>query len=57
MNGKMPLKFGTVEIAAAEIIGDAMFLRLEILEGVVNKEELRMLIQFLQAKQDLLYPL
>lgn len=52
MNGNTPLRFGTVEVAIARINADAKLLQLHLLDGVLNKDELRMLIQFLQAKQD-----
>ena len=52
MNSDTPLRFGTVEVAAASIGADAQVLRLELLNGTLNKMELAMLIEFLQAKQD-----
>jgi hypothetical protein len=51
MKGNTPLKFGTVEVAAAYVT-DAKLLRLKLLDGLLNRVELGMLIQFLQAKQD-----
>ena len=52
MSGDTPLKFGTNVVAAASIISDAKLLRLHILEGTLNADELEMLIKFLQAKRD-----
>jgi hypothetical protein len=51
MKGDTPLKFGTVEVAAAYVT-DGKFLRLKLLDGLLNRVELGMLIRFLQAKQD-----
>ena len=50
MKGDTPLKFGTVEVAAAYVT-DGKFLRLKLLDGLLNRVELGMLIQFMQAKQ------
>ena len=47
-----PLRFGTNVVAAASIIADEKLLRLHILDGALNGDELRMLIKFLQAKRD-----
>lgn len=52
MNGDTPLTFGTVEVAAAYVSADARALRLELLDGALNKHELGMLIHFLKAKQE-----
>ena len=52
MPGDTPLKFGTNVVAAASIISDAKLLRLHILDGALNRDELGMLIKFLQAKRD-----
>ena len=52
MPGDTPLKFGTNVVATASIIADAKRLRLHILDGTLNKDELEMLIKFLQAKRD-----
>lgn len=56
MNGDLPLKFGTLEIAMADVIADAKLLHVKFGDGVLNKHELGMLIQFLQAKRDALDP-
>ena len=56
MNGEQPLKFGTLEVAMADVIADSRLLQLKVGEGVLNKHELGMLIQFLQAKRDALDP-
>ena len=48
------LKFGTVQVAKADVIADQSQLQLSLLDGVLNKHELGMLIKFLQAKQDAL---
>ena len=52
MTADTPLKFGTVAVATADIIADSKLLQLSLLDGVLNKDELGMLIRFLQAKQD-----
>jgi hypothetical protein len=49
MKGATPLKFGTLEVAAAYVT-DGKFLRLKLLDGLLNRVVLGMLIQFLQAK-------
>lgn len=54
MTDQTPLKFGSVQIAKADVEGDGTQLHLNLLEGVVNKHELGMLIKFLQAKQETL---
>lgn len=56
MNGDLPLKFGTLEVAVAEVAADAKKLELKVRGGMLNKHELGMLIQFLQAKRDALDP-
>lgn len=52
MSGDTPLKFGTVEVATARITADGTLLQLNLLDGLLNTEELGMLIEFLSAKQD-----
>lgn len=52
MTADTPLKFGTAAVATADIIADSKLLQLSVLDGVLNKDELGMLIGFLQAKQD-----
>ena len=47
-----PLRFGTAEVAGARVVGEGRLLELEIRCGALNKEELGMLIAFLQAKRD-----
>ena len=56
MNGELPLKFGTLEVAVADVVEDSRLLQLKVGDGVLNKHELGMLIQFLQAKRDALDP-
>jgi len=46
----MLLKFGTVQVAKADVADDRKQLRLNLLDGVLNKHELGMLIEFLRAK-------
>ena len=48
------LKFGTVQVAKADVAADQKQLQLNLLDGVLNKHELGMLIQFLQAKPEAL---
>ena len=48
------LKFGTVQVAKADATDDQRQLRLNLLDGELNKHELGMLIEFLQAKQEAL---
>jgi hypothetical protein len=52
MKDRTPLKFGTVEVATAYVGADEKCLRLHLLEGRLDKDELEMLIRFLQAKRD-----
>ena len=56
MNGELPLKFGTLEVAVADVTADSRLLQLKVGDGVLNKHELGMLILFLQAKRDALDP-
>ena len=56
MNDDLPLKFGTLAVAMADVIADSRLLQIKVGEGVLNKHELGMLIQFLQAKRDALDP-
>ena len=56
MKGDPPLKFGTLEVAVADVIADPRLLQLKVSDGTLNKHELGMLIQFLQAKRDALDP-
>ena len=48
----MPLRFGTVAVAAARVIADQKALQLHILDGLLDTHELEMLIRFLQAKKE-----
>jgi hypothetical protein len=48
------MKFGTVQVAKADVTDDRKQLHLNLLDGVLNKHELGMLIEFLQAKQEAL---
>jgi len=56
MTDKSLLKFGTVQVAKADVADDRKQLRLNLLDGVLNKHELGMLIEFLRAKQETLDP-
>ena len=46
------MKFGTVEVATAEIVANATLLQLHLQDGVMNKHEVGMLIRMLQEKQE-----
>jgi len=48
------LKFGTVQVVKADVADDRKQLRLNLLDGVLNKHELGMLIKFLREKQEIL---
>ena len=48
------LKFGTVQVVKADVADDRKQLRLNLLDGVLNKPELGMLIKFLREKQEIL---
>jgi hypothetical protein len=48
------MKFGTVQVAKADVADDQKQLQLNLLQGVLNKHELGMLIEFLQTKQEAL---
>jgi hypothetical protein len=50
MTDETLLKFGTVQAAKADVADDCKQLRLNLLDGVLNKHELGMLIEFLRAK-------
>jgi hypothetical protein len=54
MTDQALLKFGTVQVAKADVADDQKQLQLNLLDGVLNKHELGMLIEFLQAKQEAL---
>jgi hypothetical protein len=56
MTDEALLKFGTVQVAKADVAGDRKQLQLNLLDGVLNKHELGMLIEFLRAKQEILDP-
>ena len=46
-----PMQFGTVQVAKADVADDRKQLHLSTLDGVLNKHELGMLIEFLRVKQ------
>lgn len=52
MSPGTPLMFGTVEVAVARVSKDGKSLQLNLREGQLNRDELDMLIKFLQAKHD-----
>ena len=54
MTDEALLKFGTVQVVKADVADDRKQLRLNLLDGVLNKHELGMLIKFLQEKQEIL---
>ena len=54
MTNEALLKFGTVQVVKADVADDRKQLRLNLLDGVLNKHELGMLIKFLREKQEIL---
>ena len=54
MTDEALLKFGTVQVVKADVAVDRKQLRLNLLDGELNKHELGMLIKFLQEKQEIL---
>jgi hypothetical protein len=52
MDSKPRMKFGTVEVATAEIVANSTLFRLHLLSGTMNKHEVGMLIKLLQEKQE-----
>ena len=54
MTDEALLKFGTVQVVKADVADDRKQLRLNLLDGVLNKPELGMLIKFLREKQEIL---
>ena len=54
MTDEALLKFGTVQVVKADVADDRKQLRLNLLDGVLNKHELGMLIKFLREKQEIL---
>ena len=54
MTDEALLKFGTVQVVKADVADDRKQLRLNLLDGVLNKHELGMLIKFLLGKQEIL---
>jgi len=48
------LKFGTVQVVKADVADDRKQLRLNVLDGVLNRHELGMLIKFLREWQEIL---
>ena len=54
MTDEALLKFGTVQVVKADVADDRKQLRLNLLDGVLNKHELGMLMKFLREKQEIL---
>ena len=52
MAAPIKVKFGTVEVVAAELVADSTLLQLQLLDGVMNKHEVGMLIKLLQFRRD-----
>ena len=52
MHAQPRVKFGSVEVACAEIVADGTLLQLHLLEGTMNKHEVGMLIKLLQENQE-----